>query len=538
MLHRLRRFALVCASVATTVGALASCESHVAPARPHGQWLMGVNLPAFDPEGPPDPTRGALERLLTRGLVEEDAEGRVTPAAALRVDVSADSLVYTFHLPAAMRFSDDSPCNAGDFRTALIAGLERADHSTRRWQLAAVKGVDAIRPGRPLPAGLGIEAPDPATLRLRLAVPDPLLLQKLAVPGTTYAWKSLSTATWNHVVGLGPYRVVAADSTRRLELVRTPDPVVARGAAATARAAGADGSIGSIAAVPDTLTLRFTPSAARVRALLRAGRMDLVWPLPPGMADEPTLAGYRMMTRDARPLRWLMLVLRTDVPPTSKLPARHALAHGINKPEVMRALGEQAAEFESWLPGAPAFDFPALDPQAIEQWRDAGKLGRSFHVVMAYDAFGPGANVARVLQGEWSTHAIYVELRPLTGPSLQRELLAGSSSQLALAEVQALIDAPEGALAPIVMPYRGAAVGAVRSGWRTREFDPWLTPGARRPAGPLDDTWAQHRVEEERIVLPLSRLRWSWIERSTGAEPPFHPRFGPLPPIVADAQRR
>src|SRR5262249_7028452 len=152
---------------------------------------------------------------------------------------------------------------------------------------------------------------------------------KLAVPGTGVPWKPLSASSWDRAVGLGPYRVVAADSMRKIDLARAPDAPAARGARAAA--APSAGSLGSTGALADTISLRFTPAVARVRTLLRSGRADLVWPLPPGMSDEPALAGYRPMARAARPERWLVLVMRADVPPTTKLPARHALGHGINR---------------------------------------------------------------------------------------------------------------------------------------------------------------------------------------------------------------
>jgi hypothetical protein len=221
--------------------------------------------------------------------------------------------------------------------------------------------------------------------------------------------------------------------------------------------------------------------------------------------------------------------MRADVPPLSRLPARHALAHGINRAEVLRSLGIRPGEFGPWLDGAPPFEFPRLDPQEIESWRERGKLGRSFHVVMAYDAYGPASEVARAMQGEWSAHAIYVELTPLAGERRTRELLGGQAHAV-LADVQGLLPDPLG-LAGYVMPLRGPAVGPVRTGWRTRDFDRWILP-ARRPT-PWDPAWAQHRFEEERIVLPLARLPWIWIERAAGPVAPFHPRYGPECPTPA-----
>src|SRR6185436_9952496 len=80
-----------------------------------GLWIMGGRQPAFDPQGPPDPRRWALERLLTRGLIERDSVGRVVAGAARGFEVSADSLRYTFHLPRGLSFVDGSRCVSTDF---------------------------------------------------------------------------------------------------------------------------------------------------------------------------------------------------------------------------------------------------------------------------------------------------------------------------------------------------------------------------------------------------------------------------------------
>ena len=492
------------ACLAVLLSFAAGCGPRASLPRPHALWVLGVEAPNFDPDGAPDPRRAALEHLLTRGLVEEDSSGRVMPVAAERIEVSNDSLLYTFHIRPGLRFTDGSPCRSDVFRDALRAGLARADHSTRRWQLAAVRGVDAIRAGRPLPA-LGIEAPDSLTLALRLEFADRRLLGRLAIPGTTDAWKRRDGIGWGAAVGLGPLAVLRVDSTRSMVMVR-----------AASSFPRAD--------LADTLNVRFVPNAARVRSLLRSGRPDLVWPLPVGLLSEPVPAAYRRVAQASRPERWLLLVMRADLPPTTRLPARHALGHGINRPEILRSLVGRASEVGVWIPGAAPFDFPRLDPQEIELWRQRGKLGRSFHVDMAYDANGPAAEIARTMQGEWATHSIYVELVPVVGARRREQFLEGRA-HLVLADVQALGDDPAGLLAAVVMPLRGPAVGAVRSGWRTRDFDAWLYPGGRQAA--WDPAWVERRLEEERVILPLARLPWVWLERAAGPVAPYHPRFGP-----------
>ena len=243
-------------------------------------WVIARPRPACDPGAPPEAMRWAIERLLTRGLVDEDSSGSIVPAAAQRYEVSDDGRVYTFHLAPALVFADSSPCVSADFRRALEAGLERTDHATQAWLLGSVIGVDRVRPGR-VP-DLGIETPDDRTLVLRLSRPDSLLLRKLALPGVSAPWSPRSGgADWDGMRGLGPYRVVSADGERMT----------------LARFAGCSwGRFGG----SDTLRLRFATNEARVRALLRAGRADLLWPTPPGMIGEALPRRYRRARRGRR----------------------------------------------------------------------------------------------------------------------------------------------------------------------------------------------------------------------------------------------
>src|SRR5437667_8476501 len=134
---------------------LAGCPRKV-PRPTACQWVFGAEEPRFDPDGPPESARWALEHLLTRGLVDVDSTGRTVPAAADRFEVSPDGLTYTFHLRAGLRFTDGTPCRSADFRRALEAGLGRGDHSTRAWLLAAIRGIERVRAGKPLPS-IGLE---------------------------------------------------------------------------------------------------------------------------------------------------------------------------------------------------------------------------------------------------------------------------------------------------------------------------------------------------------------------------------------------
>jgi ABC-type transport system substrate-binding protein len=487
------------AVVVMVLGIGCGCGGSKETPRARVTWVVGQALPDFDPLGPPNPVRAAIERLISRGLVEEDSTGRIVPAAAESVEVSKDGLQYRFTLRSDLTFSDGSRCGSDAFREAIEAGVNRLDHATYAWLFAAVDGMSKVRPGRPLPA-LGIATPDARTLLFTLSHPDSLFLAKLAFPGAAVPWRR-GTEGWFD--GIGRYRI-ASTASQRLTL---------------ARRARAEGE-------PDSIQIRFVPAASRVRALLRAGVPDLVWPTPPDLLDQALPPVYRSVSRPARPARRLLLVLRPDLPPTSKEAARHAFASGLSRGELIEALGIAGEDRSIGLSGAPPYDFPKDDPSQVREWLERGDLGRSLHVVMAYSADGVGSRVARSLQSEWARSGLDVELRPFREPVVNGELLRRGGAQLLLVEDQAILANPSAELASLVLPMRGPPVGAFRAGWMTREFDPWIWGQGNPP--PLDVAAAQQRMVDEDIVLPIANLPWLWVQRAS-AQGRFHPRFGPDP---------
>jgi ABC-type transport system substrate-binding protein len=478
-------------------------------------WYAARTLPAFDPDGPPDALRWALERHLSRGLLERDTTGRVVPGLADSLGCSPDSLAWTFRLAPGLRYTDGTPVTSADLRAALVAGLAREDHATREWLLGAVGGVAFVRAGRPLPA-LAIETPDPRRLRLRLAARDPRLLEKLATPGVATPWKRRRGA-WTSAVGVGPFRVLPDGDDRTLTLV-------------------AAGPVAGVAAAVDTLRVRLGGAPARARGIARLGLADVAWPVPQAFLDAPRPGDWRLERARAEPARELLLVLRSDVPPLTRLQARRDLAHAVNREELVSALGPRGEPLRRW-PGGATADFPwprletALDRLARGELQARAAQGgtpsfrTSHHLVLAFDQELSGAAVAPVLQAQWERAGHYVDLKPLRGSAAAAEALSAAAAPVQLVEAQPLAGgtAAEGALWR--MPPRGPAVGAFRTGWRA-PLPPGRSGSQAAPDG-LDADALQALAVAERVVLPLARLPWLVGVRE-GIEPPaLHPAYGP-----------
>ena len=497
--------------VTLSVFGVGGCSRPAAPQSRVVHWLAGREQPAFDPDGAPDALRWALERHLSRGLTERDSTGRVRLALADSCAVSADSLTWTLRLREGLAFTDGTPLTSAHVVTALRSGLARTDHATRGWVLGAVAGVAGVRAGKPLPP-LGITATDARTVVLRLAVPDHALLERLSLPGVSTPWKSRSGA-WRDAIGVGPYRVATAEGERTLTLV-------------AARASAGE------EATCDTLVIRFVTGAARVRSALRANSADVVWPLPPGLLAQALPSEYTVFQRDAVPKRRLLLVLRADVPPTTRPDVRAALVRALNRDELLSALGARGTPTRHWLPGTlAAYSWVRPEPRnavraaARDDGRGAPGKTESYHVVLAYDADLTGADVARAVQGRWARSGHYADLRPVRGAEAALEALAADAAQAHLVESQALFAAPEAELALYVLPLRGPAVGSVRTGWRVRDLDRWVNLPESSPG--FDPDAAQRQLADAQVVLPLASIPWQWAARNGGIRPAVHPAFGP-----------
>jgi hypothetical protein len=196
------------------------------------------------------------------------------------------------------------------------------------------------------------------------------------------------------------------------------------------------------------------------------------------------------------------------------------------------------------------FAWPRLETAAERADRRAAQLasspprsGRtirpeSHHLTAAFDADLAGALVMPALQRQWEQAGHYIDLRPLRGRAAAAQALKAAAAQVHLVESQALLSGLEPELAQFVMPLRGPAVGAFRTGWRTREFDRALASFGTTPGPDPDDV--QATMAADRIVVPIAGLPWQYAFREPIGPPSVHPAYGPhwTRPAVAPAGPR
>lgn len=136
----------------------------------------GAEPESLDPQRAESSASGNIVNDLFEGLTTLNPAGEVVPGAAERWQIGADGLHYTFFLRPQARWSNGDPVTAEDFVFALRRAVDPATGASFAQLLAPIAGADEILSGRARPESLGVEAPDPLTLKIRLKSPTPYFL--------------------------------------------------------------------------------------------------------------------------------------------------------------------------------------------------------------------------------------------------------------------------------------------------------------------------------------------------------------------------
>jgi len=159
------------------------------------------------------------------GLTTLDAAARPIPGVADRWTVSADGKIWTFHLRQAL-WSDGSPVTASDFVFAFRRLLDPRTASRTAYNLWILQNGRAVSSGQLPPDQLGVEAPKPDTLILRLEHPAPYLPELLthpsALPLPRAAAKGAAWARPGAYVSNGPYTLKEWLPNDHITLVKNP----------------------------------------------------------------------------------------------------------------------------------------------------------------------------------------------------------------------------------------------------------------------------------------------------------------------------
>jgi len=163
---------------------LAGCGGSSAPTPPHGGATLRLALPlipeTLDPAKVADLPSLNVVHELNAGLTRFSGRG-VEPDLAASWEPSQNGLVWTFHLRQGLRWSDDAPITAEDFRRSWLRALAPSTRSA--YARAEMQNIRGARRYRVTGSGdVGIEAVDDLTLRVTLEHPVPWLDEQVAWP--------------------------------------------------------------------------------------------------------------------------------------------------------------------------------------------------------------------------------------------------------------------------------------------------------------------------------------------------------------------
>lgn len=151
-------------------------------------------------------TLGVETTILTdlyEGLVKLDARGNIVPGAATHWDVSQDGLTWTFYLRDGLKWSNGDTLTSKDFLRGARRLFSPEIASPNAIFFFGITNAEAVAKGSADPQSLGVEAPDPKTVIIKLENPDPYIL-RLLTQMSLLPWPE-TEGSGRSIIGNGPF---------------------------------------------------------------------------------------------------------------------------------------------------------------------------------------------------------------------------------------------------------------------------------------------------------------------------------------------
>src|SRR5918996_2534775 len=248
---------------------------------------------------------------------------------------------YVFHLRRGVKFHNGKAMTAEDVKFSYERVLDPKTGSGGRGDLVMIQGIEVV---------------DPHTVRFTLHEPTATFLINVAgkynavVPAD--ALKTGRELT-HSAVGTGPFAVEAFEPNRRLALRKHAD-YWDRGKPYL-----------------DAIIFQAIPDESSLVAAIRAGQLDMVQ-FDSGINFRLASAVRDYEHASAPGIRWVVLDLAGDRPPTDKPDVRRAIALAIDREAILKIAGHGLGKRLGVLP--PAMEYWALPVERLpNQARDVAK---------------------------------------------------------------------------------------------------------------------------------------------------------------------
>jgi peptide/nickel transport system substrate-binding protein len=216
---------------------------------------IGFDTDTFNPQEQTTSLFINLCELIYDSLLFENAEGKLEPRLATKVDVSNDGFVYTLHLRKGVKFSDGTPFDAQAMKLTIDRALDPKMRVPQRYLINMIRELKVV---------------DDYTLVINLSYPFAPFMQTLStfvlLPISPAAIEEHGEEVRQKPVGAGPYVLKEWVKGDRIVLVRN------------------ESYYGQKATV-EKLTFKIVPESAAREAMLRAGEIDICYsPSPANVA--------------------------------------------------------------------------------------------------------------------------------------------------------------------------------------------------------------------------------------------------------------
>ncbi len=471
----------------------------------------------FDPAFAWDPEQTPYLRLVYEGLVAFDDSGRVVPACAERWQVSDGGRTVRFELRPGLRDARGVAIGAEDFARGLVRLFRTgALRSPGAPQFVALAG--ALQQGIRRAPPLGVEAPDARTLVLRLAWPDPFLLEKLAQPRYALPLRDSASVETN-----GPYRLERAAGA----YVFVRDPAWGAGLAATDARRLRAGTL-------DTIRVLTGLPARRALLGLESGRIDLLCPPPLEFRDRLLRTDrFGHVEAQADPPRIWHLALNAEVAPTARRDARRGIALALNRARLPEGLGSWVMPWRAFTSDATpgAAEAPGYDPDRARLSLEVARYFTGIRLPVSVPRASATAAGLEALAPALARGAVQLETVLLPRDRWSREAVTRRGAAATILPWQAPARDGIDELAALYLN-RGMESGWGGSWARYRpgpELDSLLLRGLRE-ADPVARGALRDRVGTllagDLPLVPLARVGETVVYRRELSGVRFHPREG------------
>jgi ABC-type transport system substrate-binding protein len=321
------------------VGKAEAPEGRAAPGREAASGVLQVPIPgsvrSLDPSVASTVEQAEVLPQIFQTLTFAMAGTRIVPWLAASFAAENEGMRFRFNLRPGVRFHDGRRLTARDVRYSFERLLANPQ-SDCRWQLTPIRGSRRVLDGAASDLE-GFHIVSPSEFFIDLEQPVSFLPALVSYIGTAIVPEGTMTlgGSWKSgAVGTGPFRAVAFEPGRRLELERNPHY-------------WREGNPKS-----EGLVFRFGLTPEEIREDFKAGRLSVAFDLLPADAEalrhDPQLAsGYR----EAPKLQTYFIAFNNHRGPLEAAEMRRAIVRAINVPAlVRRTLGRLAIPARGVIP--------------------------------------------------------------------------------------------------------------------------------------------------------------------------------------------